>query len=174
MKKKYLKIIIIVFVIVLIICGIIFAVPIVKEKLFFNRINNIEYDVEITKHTKRFFVPFTGGYSVNYDLINLEERKLYSISYSGILGDRPDNYGVTTKELKQEEIQEIIKLSNMKSEEVDKEGLETYNKHYKNNHGKQDIIVYVGDDEYYWVIEYKGRKIELNRLPFSEEILKIN
>ena len=155
MKKKYLKIIIIVFLIGLMAFGIKFAISVVKEKIFFNQIKDIEYDVKITKHSKA--LEYTGAYSVNYNVINLEERKLYSIWYSSFMGhERLNNYGVKTKELTQEDVQEILKLSNMESEEIDK----NWNLSSKS-------------DRYYWEIVYKERKVELDDLPFSEEVLKI-
>ena len=164
MKKKYIKIIIIIFLIGLIAFGIKNAIPVVKEKLFFNQIKNIEYDVKVIMDTKSGYQSEgASSENIHYDLINLKKAKLYCVRYTDFVENTPiENYSFKTKDLTQEEVQEILKLSNMESEEVDKK--EKLDGDYR------DIIT----DIFYWTILYNGKEMKFNELPFSSEILEIN
>lgn len=159
MKKKCFIIIAIVILILLIILGIIY-IPVIKENYernsFKNYIQNITYDVKIQK---AYLYPMTGGYDVRYTLINLEDSKSYSIYYNGSMGEDYSYYGVNEKDLTQEQLEQILTLSDMESEQIEREEL--------NDNSKFNLNI----GKYYWEIEYKGREITLNELPFSEEIL---
>lgn len=159
MKKKCFIIIAIIILILLIILGIIY-IPVIKENYerntFKNYIQNIAYDVKIQK---AYLYSMTGGYDVRYTLINLEDSKSYSIYYNGSMGEDYSHYGVNEKDLTQEQLEQILTLSDMESEQIEHEELNDNSK-FNFNIGK-----------YYWEIEYKGREITLNELPFSEEIL---
>ena len=159
MKKKYLIISIII--ILLIIAGILYYPKYTKQE-FLDYIQNIEYDVKITRITKVLFTEDTGAYDVNYKLVNLENRKLYSIYYGGFWGHDIDRYSIREKNLTHEQIEQISKLSDMESEDVDEIGSINQNEINQNNHTIS---------KYYWKIIYNGKEIELNELPFSEEIL---
>ena len=160
MKKKYL-IIIIIIIILLIIAGILYYPKYTKQE-FLDYIQNIEYDVKITKITKVLFTQDTGAYDVNYKLVNLDNRKLYSIHYSGFMGHDIDRYSIGEKTLTNKQIEQISRLSEMKSEDVDEIGSINQNEINQNNRT---------DSKYYWEIIYNGKEIELNELPFSEKIL---
>ena len=160
MKKKYL-IIIIIIIILLIIAGIL-CYPQYTKQEFWDYIRNIEYDVKITKITKVLFVEDTGAYDVNYKLVNLENRKLYSIHYSGFMGHDIDRYSIGEKTLTNKQIEQISTLSEMESEDVDEVGSINQNEITQINRP---------DSKYYWKIIYNGKEIELNKLPFSEEII---
>ena len=161
MKKKYLIISIIIIIILLIIAGILYYPKYTKQE-FLDYIQNIEYDVKITRLTKVLFTDDTGAYDVNYKLVNLENRKLYSIYYGGFWGHDIDRYSIREKNLTHEQIEQISKLSDMESEDVDEIGSINQNEINQNNHTIS---------KYYWKIIYNGKEIELNELPFSEEIL---
>ena len=121
MKKKYLIISIIIIIILLIIAGILYYPKYTKQE-FLDYIQNIEYDVKITRLTKVLFTDDTGAYDVNYKLVNLENRKLYSIYYGGFWGHDIDRYSIREKNLTHEQIEQISKLSDMESEDVDEIG----------------------------------------------------
>ena len=161
MKKKYLIISIIIIIILLIIAGILYYPKYTKQE-FLDYIQNIEYDVKITRLTKVLFTDDTGAYDVNYKLVNLENRKLYSIYYGGFWGHDIDRYSIREKNLTHEQIEQISKLSDMESEDVDEIGSINQNEINQNNRT---------DSKYYWEIIYNGKEIELNELPFSEKIL---
>ncbi len=159
MKKKYLIISIII--ILLIIAGILYYPKYTKQE-FLDYIQNIEYDVKITRITKVLFTEDTGAYDVNYKLVNLENRKLYSIYYGGFWGHDIDSYSIGEKTLTHKQIEQISTLSEMETEDIDKMGSFNQNEINQNNHT---------NSKYYWKIIYNGKEIELNELPFSEETL---
>ena len=161
MKKKYLIISIIIIIILLIIAITVYYPKYTKQE-FLDYIQNIEYDVKITRITKVLFTEDTGAYDVNYKLVNLENRKLYSIYYGGFWGHDIDRYSIREKNLTHEQIEQISKLSDMESEDVDEVGSINQNEINQNNRT---------DSKYYWEIIYNGKEIELNELPFSEKIL---
>ena len=162
MKKKNLIIIIIIIItILLIIAGIVYYPKYTRQE-FLDYIQNIEYDVKITKITKVLFTQDTGAYDVNYKLVNLENRKLYSIYYGGFLGHDIDRYSIREKNLTHGQIEQISTLSEMETEDIDKMGSFNQNEVNQNNRT---------DSKYYWEIIYNGKEIELNELPFSEKIL---
>ena len=156
------SIVIIILILILLTIAVIVYFPKLNKKQFLNYIQNIEYDVKITRITKVLFTDDTGSYDVNYKLVNLDNRKLYSIYYGGFWGHDIDHYSIREKNLTYEQIEQISKLSDMESEDVDEIGSINQNEISQNNRH---------DSQYYWEIIYNGKEIELNELPFSEKIL---
>ena len=116
MKKKMLITIVVIFLIL----GFVFAIPVIKEKLFLAYIKDIKYDVKITK-METGITDSTGGWCVQYNLINFKESKLYYISYGGLSGKHSkysNYYNIETKELTQTELEEISLIENMESEQI--------------------------------------------------------
>ena len=120
---------------------------------------NLKRDIIIDTVSKSENMESTGGYSKSYSVVSLEDKKLYHIYYHGFLGEDPDEYRISEKDLTQEQIEQLMQLENMESEEIDITEDEGTGKTYKNN--------------YYWEITYKGKVLTFNNLPFPKEILNI-
>ena len=159
MKNK--KKIIIIIVIILLMIGLSIFWPIISN--FFNKlyIDNIKYDICITKIEE--FVNM-GGYATTsqYRLINISEKKLYIIKNYDVYGnasflEKGDHYTVKSKDLTDDQIEKVKKL-------------------YNNNldYLKSDEIVKINNTEIisgdYYIIEYNNEKIKLRSLPFEDDL----
>lgn len=147
---KYKKVIISIIIIVVLMAIILLAL-FFRKSLVSNFVENIEYDVKISK-IEKFTVD--GGYAFTdeYRLVNLEKKKLYIISDYYVYGDTIHNrnghdYNIKIKNLTNEQIEKIEQLYNIESNDIQNDKFNDY-----------------------WEIEYNNKIVELYNLPFKDDL----